>query len=137
MRKAISNDPTTGSDHLQPNPPTVSVYDLLGEGPIDWEPSPGTRAVVILVPAFPQWMRKWLNREQKRIARLAKEDIERDIKATAEYAAVLQKELDRRTLAAKQARLDRAAREIELTNLRIERAELNRRRGGKGFRQPN
>jgi hypothetical protein len=90
---------------------------------------------VILVPLYPQSMRQWLNRERKRIARLAKEDIERDIKATAEYAAVLQKELDRRTLAAKQARLDRAARDIERTNLRIERAELKRRLNGKGFRQ--
>ena len=134
MRKAISNDQTTGSNRLQNEEPTVSYFDVLDIADADWEGDP-TRTAVILVPIYPQSMRQWLNRERERIARLAKEDIERDIKATAEYAVVLQRELDRRTLAAKQARLDRAARDIERTNLRIERAELKRRRGGKGFRQ--
>ena len=134
MRKAISTDDATGSSRLQAELPTVSYLDVLGVADADWEGDP-TRIAVILVPIYPQSMRQWLNRECKRIARLAKEDIERDIKATADYAAVLQKELDRRTLAAKQARLDRAARDIERTNLRIERAELKRRLNGKGFRQ--
>jgi hypothetical protein len=43
--------------------------------------------------------------------------------------------LDAKTLAAKQSRLDRAAKEIERTNLRIEREELKRLRRGKVFRQ--
>ena len=134
MRKAISNDLESGTSRLQAEEPTMSYFDVLDVADADWECDP-TRTAVILVPIYPQSMRQWLNRERKRIARLAKEDIERDIKATADYAAVLQKELDRRTLAAKQARLDRAARDIELTNLRIERAELKRRLNGKGFRQ--
>ena len=134
MWKAISNDLESGSSRLQADEPTVSYFDVLDVADADWEGDP-TRTAVILVPIYPQSMRQWLNRERKRIARLAKEDIDRDIKATAEYAAVLQKELDRRTLAAKQARLDRAARDIERTNLRIERAELKRRLNGKGFRQ--
>lgn len=136
MRKAISNDETTGTVLEQPEPVTALDYLLtLAVNPADLDMDLTTRAVVILVPAFPQSMRKWLNREKKRIARLAQEDLERDIQATIDYAKVLQQELDRRTLAAKQARLDRAARDIARTDRRIEYNTLKRRLNGKGFRQ--
>jgi hypothetical protein len=121
MIKAISNNIETGSDRLQPNPPTVSVYDLLNEGTIEWESTPGTRAVVILVPAYPESMRTAFARQKKRIARLADEDLRNDIQATIAAVAMMQKELDRRTLAAKQKRLDDAKRDMERDNLRIER----------------
>jgi hypothetical protein len=66
---------------------------------------------------------------------MADEDLKRSHAETIAAVKIHQEELDRRTLAAKKARLDGAARDIERTNLRIERAELKRRRGGKGFRQ--
>src|ERR1700758_4236492 len=119
MRKAISCDLDTGSSRLQPNPPTVSVYDLLNEGPIEWETTPGTRAVVILVPAYPESMRTAFQRQKKRIARLADEDLRNDIEATKAAVRLMQTELDRRTLAAKQKRLDDAKRDMERDNLRI------------------
>ena len=113
--------------------------DLLNVDPadLDWDVDhdPGTRAVVILVPTFPQWMRDKLNRERKRIARLGREDRERDITATNEYVKLLQKALDAKTYQKQLARLNAAAKDIQKTALRIERAELMRLRKGKGFRQ--
>ncbi len=96
MIKAISNNIETGSDRLQSNPPTVSVYDLLNEGTIEWESTPRTRAVVILVPAYPESMRTAFQRQKKRIARLADEDLRNDIEATKAAVRLMQTELDRR-----------------------------------------
>jgi hypothetical protein len=137
MIKAISNDMTSGSDRLQPEPPTQSYYDLLAIAhDIDWDvPRVTTRAAVILVPAYPESMRTAFQRQKKRIARMADEDLRADIEATKAAVRLMQTELDRRTYEAKLKRVNDAARDIQRTALRIERAELKRRRGGKGFRQ--
>jgi hypothetical protein len=66
---------------------------------------------------------------------MADEDLRNDIQATIAAVAKMQKELDRRTLGAKQKRLDDAKRDMERDNLRIERNLLKKLRGGKGFRQ--
>jgi hypothetical protein len=100
MNKAISNVIETGSDRLQPEPPTVSYYDLPGVADADWGGDP-TGAAVILVPAYPESMRTAFARQKKRIARQADEDLRNDIQATIAAVAMMQKELDRRTLAAK------------------------------------
>lgn len=116
----------------------LSYLDLLNvaHAELDWEVAEvHSRTSVILVSLYPESMRTAFARQKKRIARMADEDLQNDIEATKAAMRLMQTELDRRTLAAKQARLDRAARDIERTSLRIERAELKRRLHGKGFRQ--
>ncbi|MFY9730877.1 MAG: hypothetical protein WAK24_09725, partial [Candidatus Acidiferrales bacterium] len=124
-------------DRLQIEEPTVSYFDKLDiANDIDWGiEHVATRISLILVPAYPQFMRQAFNRQKKRIARMADEDLRNDIEATKAAVRLMQTELDRRTLAAKQKRLDDSARDIRRTALRIEKSTLKRLRGGKGFRQ--
>jgi hypothetical protein len=134
MRKAISNDRNSASEWPLWEAET-GYFDLLNVDPADLDTELSTRTVVILVPAYPESMRTAFQRQKKRSARMADEDLRNDIQATIAAVAMMQKELDRRTLAAKQKRLDDAARDIERTARKIEYAELKRRRGGRGFRQ--
>jgi hypothetical protein len=135
MRKAISNDESTGTVLEQPELSTWDYLRTLAVNPADLDMELSTRAVVIFVSAYPESMRTAFARQKKRIARLADEDLRNDIEATKAAVRLMQTELDRRTLAAKQKRLDDAKRDMERDNLRIERNLLKKLRGGKGFRQ--
>ena len=116
----------------------LTYLDLLNVAPteLDWDvPEVHSRTSVILVPLYPQWMRKALDQQRERISQMAQEDLERDIAATTAYVKLLQAALDKKTYEAKLKRVTDAGREIERTNLRIEKSTLKRLRKGKGFRQ--
>jgi hypothetical protein len=67
MRKAISIDEATGSSRQQAELPTVSFFDLLAiardiEWNVDRDP---TRTAVIMVSAFPNSWRQFLDTARK------------------------------------------------------------------------
>lgn len=126
MWQAISNNPDTGSDRLQPDPPGVNYFDMLHvcRADLEWA----------IVPIYPETMRLAFDRQKKRIARMAKEDIEHSLRETIAATKMLQAELDKRTYQAKLKRVNDAARSIARHALRIERISLKILRGGKGFR---
>ncbi len=100
MRKAISNDLNSASEWPLWEAET-EYFDLLNVDPADLDMELLTRAVVIFVSAYPESMRTAFQRQKKRIARLADEDLRNDIEATKAAVRLMQTELDRRTLAAK------------------------------------
>ena len=100
MRKAISNDLNSASEWPLWEAET-KYFDLLNVDPADLDMELLTRAVVIFVSAYPESMRTAFQRQKKRIARLADEDLRNDIEATKAAVRLMQTELDRRTLAAK------------------------------------
>ena len=134
MRKATANDLNTASEWPLWRE-ELTYLDLLGVDRTELDDELRTRTVVILCSAYPDSWRQYLNRARKRIARQADEDLRNDIEATKAATQLMQEELDRRTLAAKQKRLDDAARDIARTDRRIEYNTLKRRLNGKGFRQ--
>jgi hypothetical protein len=114
IKAAFSTNPTNGCEREQPDMPTVDYFEILGiNRELDWSNEPyqhgfavqGRRALLTakagdeLTMAMRRQVKTELSRRRKIIARMADDDLRRDIEATIAATKLMQDELDRRAAA--------------------------------------